>query len=231
MDTDFLQYPPGWLVEPREMLAAILQTGWFGLSEDELRPEGSSSERLAGGSPDDQALRLAQLGDREAFALLYDRYGLDVVRLCTRLIGAQEAEDARNEVFLRAQRALPGYDPGRSMRSWLLSIAAHHCVDLLRRQKLEGRLFDPAQLDEHDLPSAGPTPLRATLQAESQARTLAAVDALPAHYRAPLALRYFAELPYDEIAEILGVSRGQVGTLLYRAKVRLRTSLAGRARS
>ena len=56
---------------------------------------------------------------------------------------------------------------------------------------------------------------------------MAELDGLPSRYRAPLALRYFAELSYDEIADILGVTRGQVGTLLFRAKARLRTRLAG----
>ena len=56
---------------------------------------------------------------------------------------------------------------------------------------------------------------------------LAAVEALPDRYRAPLVLRYYAELDYDGIAGILGVTRNQVATLLFRAKRKLRSALSG----
>jgi RNA polymerase sigma-70 factor (ECF subfamily) len=56
---------------------------------------------------------------------------------------------------------------------------------------------------------------------------LEAIDALPLHYRLPLVLRYFHELDYEGIAEVLNLSRSQVGTLLFRAKRRLRLELSG----
>jgi RNA polymerase sigma factor (sigma-70 family) len=52
-----------------------------------------------------------------------------------------------------------------------------------------------------------------------------ALEALPPAQRAPLVLRYFADLPYDTIAELLGVTSRDVGVLLYRAKARLRKGL------
>jgi RNA polymerase sigma factor (sigma-70 family) len=140
-----------------------------------------------------------------------------------------EAEDARSEVFLRARTALDGYDAQRPFRSWLLAIAAHHCIDQLRRRALEGRLFDPADFDEATLPSAAPSPLGSALARERRDGLLAALDALPARHRAPLVLRYFAELPYAAIAELLGVGVRDVGVVLYRAKLRLREALGGRA--
>jgi len=54
---------------------------------------------------------------------------------------------------------------------------------------------------------------------------MAVVEALPERYRAPLVLRHFAELDYAAIGELLGVSRGQVGTLLFRARRRVRERL------
>jgi RNA polymerase sigma-70 factor (ECF subfamily) len=56
---------------------------------------------------------------------------------------------------------------------------------------------------------------------------LEAIDALPLRYRLPLVLRYFHELDYEGIADVLNLSRGQVGTLLFRAKRRLRQELSG----
>jgi RNA polymerase sigma-70 factor (ECF subfamily) len=137
-------------------------------------------------------------GDREAFADLYGAYSADVARLCRRLLGAgAEAEDARSETFLRAGQALASYDRGRPFRRWLLAIAAHHCLDRLRRRQVEGRLFDAAELSELDLPLAGPTPLGLALVRERREALHTALEALPPAQRAPLVLRYFADLPYD----------------------------------
>jgi RNA polymerase sigma-70 factor (ECF subfamily) len=128
-------------------------------------------------------------------------------------------------VFLRAREALAGYDPRRSFRSWLLAIAAHHCIDQLRRRAVEGRLFDAAELSEDTLPSTAPSPLAGALARERRDQLLAALDALAPRHRAPLVLRYFAELPYETIAELLGVCPRDVGVLLFRAKLRLREAL------
>jgi RNA polymerase sigma-70 factor (ECF subfamily) len=169
----------------------------------------------------------AASGDRAAFGDLYGAYAEDVGRLCRRLLGpGDEAQDARSEVFFRAQQALPSFDPARPFRRWLLAIAAHHCLDRLRRRSVEGRLFSTAELSELDLPVAGPSPLGLALARERREELIAALDALPERQRAPLVLRYFAELPYDAIAELLGVSSRDVGVLLYRAKARLRTALS-----
>ena len=169
----------------------------------------------------------AARGDRDAFAELFTTHAEPVGRLCRRMLGSdEEAKDARSEVFLRASEALDGYDPGRPFRSWLFAVAAHHCIDRLRRRAIEGRLFEPAELSEDTLPSATPSPLASALARERQAELLAALDALLPRHRAPLVMRYFAELSYEAIAELLGVRAGDVGVLLFRAKLRLRDALA-----
>jgi len=176
----------------------------------------------------DAALERArlQLGDRAALARLYERHRADVGRLCRRLLGpGANAEDARSEVFLRAQQSFAGYDPRQPFRRWLLSIAAHHCVDQLRRQQVEGRIFDPSDWQEAGLADRGPSPLGMTLRREQRCQLLAAVEELAPRYRLPVALRYFAELSYREISGVLGCSPSQVGVLLHRARVRLREAL------
>lgn len=169
----------------------------------------------------------ARRGDAQAFAALFRTHETDVARLCRRLLGgAAGAEDAASEVFLKARRALDGFQAGRPLRPWLLAIAGHHCIDLLRRRRAEARLFDAGNLDPDQTPGTGPSPLQQVLGAEARAAALAAVDDLPERYRAPLVLRYFADLDYAAIAELLGVTPAQVGTLLFRAKKRLRERLA-----
>lgn len=189
---------------------------------ERVQPAHRASESL------EQVLDRAALGDRAALAELYDRFAGDVERLCRRLLGpGDEAADARSEVFLRAQRAFASYERARPFRPWLLAIAGHYCVDRLRRLRTEGRLFDPKELSEEDLPERGPSPLGAALLREREEALRAAMAALPARYRAPMVLRYFAELSYEDIAQVLDVKPGQVGVLLHRAKLRLRAALAG----
>ena len=166
--------------------------------------------------------------DPDTFAEAFRTHERDVRRLCRRLLGDDAAAaDALGETFARAQAGFAGYDPARPLRSWLLGIAANHCVDLLRRRSTEQRLFDDGVADPAQLADGGPSPLQQIVQAEQRAELLVAIDDLPAKYRLPLVLRHFTDLDYETIAGLLGVSRNQVGTLLFRAKRRLRAALAG----
>jgi RNA polymerase sigma-70 factor (ECF subfamily) len=210
-------------------MESILHWPWGGLLSERAGPAAGSVAAAPRSEPEASLASRAALGDREAFGRLYDRHAAEIGRLCRRLLDtAEDAEDARHEVFLKAQEAFAGYDRSRSLRSWLLVIASHHCIDRLRRARLEGRLFADRELGTEDLPDRGPGPLGAALLRERRGELLAALDALPARYRAVLGLRYFAELPYAEIAELLEISHGQVGVVLHRAKARLRQALAGR---
>ncbi len=161
-----------------------------------------------------------------SFDALYREHEDAVARLCRRMLGAEAARDASQEVFLRARRGFPSWDPARPFRRWLLAIAGNHCVDQLRRRGLEARIFDPRDFASDDLLHPGLSPLREALHAERRSALLDAVDALPDKYRLPLVLRYFQELDYEGIAELLGLTRSQVGTLLFRAKRQLRAALA-----
>jgi RNA polymerase sigma-70 factor (ECF subfamily) len=189
-------------------------------------PGRAESERLSQ-EPIRAVVERARRGDPQAFAELFERYQLDVSRVCRRMLGrGPAAEDAVGEVFLRARRGIETCDPARPFRPWLLSIAGHHCVDQLRRRATELRLFEERDFQDADLLHPGPSPLKQVLRAQEQAALLDAIDALEPRYRLPLVLRYFSDLDYAAIAETLGVSAGQVGTLLFRAKRRLRETLS-----
>jgi RNA polymerase sigma-70 factor (ECF subfamily) len=171
-------------------------------------------------------VRKAQAGETEAFAELYRHFFRRVLGLCRRLLGSREAaEDAANEVFLKAQRAMGSYNNTLSFSSWLLSIASHHCLDQLRRRRTEQRVFqqDP---EEWDAPqTAAASPLAELLAAEQKAVVRAALDELPEQARVVLVLRYESGFSYDQIAAELGLSRNHVAILIFRAKKRLRSAL------
>ena len=190
-------------------------------------------QRVRGGGPRAAPVRggenlrgAPQASDESSFEALFRAHEVDVQRHCRRLLGDQAERDATQEVFLRARRGFASWDSERPFRPWLLAVAGNHCIDQLRRRSRETRIFDSRDLDPGDLLHPGPSPLRLTLRSEERGHLLDALDRLPQKYRLPLVLRYFQELDYDAIGEVLGVSRGQVGTLLFRAKRLLRQALS-----
>jgi RNA polymerase sigma-70 factor (ECF subfamily) len=179
----------------------------------------------------DAVLR-ARAGDSEAFGELFAAHEASVLRTCRRILGSHDgALDARSEVFLRARRALATYDLARAFRPWLFGVASNHCIDLLRHRASEQRVFadvEPSDADLHSSPAQLPqlSPLSRLLLQEETSELDRAIEGLPVRYRLPLVLRYFGDHDYATIAEALGVTTGQVGSLLFRAKRMLRERIS-----
>ncbi|KPK13675.1 MAG: hypothetical protein AMJ62_14760 [Myxococcales bacterium SG8_38] len=173
-------------------------------------------------TPLETMLKEAQMGSVVAFGQVYGRFSGRVFGLCRKMLGSDAAaEDATNEVFERAYHALGQYDRERPFDRWLLTIASRHCINRLRRERIEKRLF----YDEPVEASAAVTsssPLVAYENQEQRRALLQAIDALPKHYQAPLILKYYGDLSYDEIADHLGTTRNNVAVQLHRAKRALR---------
>jgi RNA polymerase sigma-70 factor, ECF subfamily len=163
-------------------------------------------------------LEQARRGDDEAFARLVEAYQVPVFNLCFRILGeAAEAEDASQETFLRAYRSLASYDPQRKLSSWLLSIASHHCIDRLRRRRLVSLpLEDLAPAEDPADPAPGPEASLADSERQAAVRRL--LDHLAPRDRAAIVLRYWYDLPVEEIGETLGLSVSAVKSRLHRAR-------------
>lgn len=164
----------------------------------------------------------------EAFANIYREFHPRVLSLCRYILGSHEdAEDASNEVFARLPRAMKTYDRSLPFSRWLTSVVSHYCIDLLRRRKSEGRFLAPASADPETRPSAAISPFDELLLLEKQAAVKTAIARLPERYRAPLVLRYYNELSYEEIAQQLNLTRANAKTLVFRARKEMQSSLAG----
>jgi RNA polymerase sigma-70 factor (ECF subfamily) len=162
-----------------------------------------------------------------AFDELYKTHYRQVRSLCRQLLGSPErADDAAQEAFIRAYRAFARYDAGQPFGAWIMKIARNHCLDVLRRRSTETALFGSEDAEAAAVETSSPDGLGATLAAERAAAVNAAVAQLPERYRVPLALAYFADSSYDEIAAELGITRTHVGVLLCRGKQLLRKALA-----
>jgi RNA polymerase sigma-70 factor (ECF subfamily) len=172
-------------------------------------------------------LQRAGAGDPEAFDALFRHFHLRVLRLCRYLLGSSaEAEDAASEVFSRLPRTMKSYDISLPFPPWLMSVASHYCLDLLRKRQVEKRIFETGETEIPEIPGAQPSPLQELLSAETRDGIRTAIEALPDRYRVPLVLRYYNDLTYDEIAAELQLTRAHVGTLIFRAKKELRVALS-----
>jgi RNA polymerase sigma-70 factor (ECF subfamily) len=162
-----------------------------------------------------------------AFAEAYTEHFRRVRGLCRQLLGSPDrAEDAAQEAFIRAYRAFATYDPAQPFAAWIMKIARNHCLDLLRRRSTEKALFGNEAEETALAETPEPDGLGTVLLSERAVAVNAAVAKLPERYRVPLALAYYADADYSEIASQLGLTRTHVGVLLCRAKQLLRQSLA-----
>jgi RNA polymerase sigma-70 factor (ECF subfamily) len=156
-------------------------------------------------------------GDGEAFSNLLEQYQVPVYNLCYRMLGdPDEAEDAAQESFLRAYKGLRRYDRQRPFSTWLLSIAAHYCIDLMRRRRYTVLSYD--ELPQLDPPDLNPGPETALILSESQQRVQSLLAALGPQDRAAVVMRYWYDLSYEEIGEALSMTVSAVKSRLHRAR-------------
>jgi RNA polymerase sigma factor (sigma-70 family) len=164
----------------------------------------------------------AQRGDAAAYEELVHAYQGIAFRTAYLIAGgAAEAEDAAQEGFVKAWRALGRFRRGAPFRPWLLRIVANEAHN---RRRSAGRRTQLALRAATTIPSgdAAPSPEAALLGSEQRQRLLETVNALPDDQRVVISLRYFAELSEEETAETLGVPRGTVKSRTARALERLR---------
>ncbi len=163
----------------------------------------------------------AQQGSDDAFTKLVEAYQRPVYSLCYRMLGEREAaEDAAQETFLQAYQYVHRYDGRRPFATWLLSIAAHYCIDRLRRRKYsitavdQGRETGCLELAAADAPN----PESETMLTEQRGRIHALLQSLNAVDRAVIVMRYWHECPETEIADSLDLTVSAVKSRLFRAR-------------
>jgi RNA polymerase sigma-70 factor, ECF subfamily len=198
----------------------------------ESREVGASE----GGLDDGELVRRILAGEDALFETLVRRYQVRVVSHVTRMVGSREdALDLSQEIFLKVFQALDRFNPAYKFSTWLFRIAGNAAIDHLRKRRprtvpLEmpdpeggGASFQPEQ-KSNSLDPYGE--LRNVERGQAIAR---AIQDLPADFRELIALRHFAGLSYEEIAEVKRMPLGTVKNKLFRARVVLKERLAGEA--
>lgn len=167
-------------------------------------------------------------GDQEAFTELVERHQRAVFNLTYRMLNeAREAEDAAQEAFLRAYQHIDRYDAQRPFKTWLLSIASNYCIDRIRKRRLTWLSLDEPLPPHPALNSHEDGPEDSAVNKERDTAIHSLLSELAPEYRAAVILRYWYDMSYAEIAEILDTTESAIKSRLFRA----RQSLADGART
>ena len=192
-------------------------------------PAGLARHRIAIGVPllrlrsDEQLVELFRAGHEDAFRVIHDRYGKRLLAYTRQMLPrGQDAEDALQDVFVRAYSGLRSSHRELALRAWLFRVAHNRCIDELRRppppapellQLTERPAQDPAvELDRR----------------ESLRRLITDVRRLPEQQRSALLMREMGGMSYTELSAALGVSVPAVKSLLVRARIALTEAAAAR---
>ena len=170
---------------------------------------------------DEELVRRFVSGERGAFDVLVSRHERRIYNLAYRMLGRRDdALDAAQETFLACYRKVEGFRGGSAFTTWLHRVALNVCYDTLRRRSRE----DPAPDDARIEPPAVADPAEASATAVDVRRALLEV---PEDFRAVLVLHDVQGVPYEEIAEAIGVPIGTVKSRLHRGRAALARALLG----
>ena len=172
---------------------------------------------------DEQLVALFRDGSDDAFRAIHERYRMRLLAYTRQMLrgAAGDPEDALQDVFLRAYRALRSSDRPVMLRAWLYRIAHNRCIDELRRPcPLPTELEADAQ-PAFGAPGASGEPAAVAERSAALARLVADVRTLPSQQRSALLMRELQGLTYEELASALAISVPAVKSLLLRARTGL----------
>lgn len=178
-----------------------------------------SADSVNSANTDRQWIEQTRKGNRQAFGELVGAHQHSVYNLAYRMLNDRgEAEDVAQETFLRAYASLDRYDAERPFRTWLLSIASNQCIDRLRKRRLTWLSLEEPLPPHPALSSDEIEPEDAAIQNERNAFIQTMLADLSPDYRAAVVLRYWYDLSYTEIAEMLDTTESAIKSRLFRAR-------------
>lgn len=170
-------------------------------------------------------------GEQERFAELVQRYERRIINYVYRMIrNYEDAHDLAQEIFIKVYMALDRYDPKYQFSTWIFRIAQNAAIDQIRKKTLPEESLTKEDRQEGgerqmQIEADVVSPYRAVFNIEMSGAIETAVNDLPEDYRELIELRHFAELSYDEIAEVKQLPLGTVKNKLFRARNMLKEKL------
>jgi RNA polymerase sigma factor (sigma-70 family) len=185
---------------------------------------GLTRTRTAIGAPllrirsDEQLVSMFRSGHDEAFRAIHDRYRPRLFAYTRQMLAGStaDAEDAVQEIFVRAYAGLRASHRELALRAWLYRVAHNRCIDELRRPQTV-----PTEQIPQMAAGSGPDPVAQTEQRDALRRLIADVQRLPDQQRSALLMRELGGMTYADVSGALGVSIPAVKSLLVRARVGL----------
>ncbi len=166
----------------------------------------------------------AKVGDDSAFTELMNRHYKGVVNYIYRFTNDKgNSEDLAQEVFLRVYRSLKRYKPQAKFSTWLYKIATNLCITEVKSRKNERSVsLDEMQENTGDLgDSKSEDPSDLTFRREMGSTIFEALKSLPERERVAIILCKYEDLPYEEVAEVIGCTIGAVKTYVHRGRMKL----------
>ena len=177
----------------------------------------------------DQALAVrASRGDAGAFGHLVREHSGLVYRVALRILGAQDAQDASQEAWIRAWRNIENFRGDSAFSTWLYRITVNTCLSARRKEsRRKEREYSGDELPFLPEPTGGDAdPEAASLSAQQREELLVALEHVRAEHRAALVLRHMEGLSYAEIARILVVPDGTAKGWVSRGRAAMLVVLA-----
>jgi RNA polymerase sigma-70 factor, ECF subfamily len=179
-------------------------------------------------------IRRCQAGEESGYAEFYQAYSSQVYTLSCRILNNREwANDAVQEIFIKAFRGLKNFQFQSRISTWLHRITINQCRDMLREKSRRPAIYTPPgnDTDEVDnlidrIPDSNPSPGQEQNTKELRQKILEAVNRLPPEYSETFYLKEFEDLSYAEIGQILGCRIGTIKSRIFRARELLQQELA-----
>lgn len=172
-------------------------------------------------------VELIKAGNSPVFSKLVSKYQRPIYNLCYQMLrDSMEAEDAAQEVFLRAYARLDTYNSNHKFSTWLFAIASHYCIDILRPHRMQLVSWDDSPPVSRSSTQNAFQPEKMLLQAETRKEVESLLQTLPADYRRAVILKYWDYQSYQDIAQTLGTTVSAIKSKLFRARKMLAEAAA-----
>lgn len=180
---------------------------------------------MDGPDPDELLVRRFQEGSAGAFEILVERHSGRVYNLCLRILGdPDEAADASQDAFLAAIRKLHTFRGEAAFTTWMHRVTVNACYDSLRRKRRRPLLHVVGN-ETDDRPDPGPPVPDHAERVELSIDIERALREVPEDFRVALVLADVEDLPYERIAEVLGIPVGTVKSRVFRGRAALGRAL------
>ncbi|MCS7027352.1 MAG: sigma-70 family RNA polymerase sigma factor [Bacteroidia bacterium] len=194
--------------------------------EEDLTTEDAHANLSAKAKEDIALIKQAvEQGDEKAYEKLMNRYKKSVYFMLLKMTqNKDDAEDLTMESFAKAFKSLHKFNPKYAFSTWLFKIASNNCIDYIRRNKMKTLSInnpletDNGTIDNFDLPDNLELPDEYANRMDKAKFLRSVVESLPKTYSTLIKLRYYEELSYEEIAQIIGVPIGTIKAQLHRAR-------------